>query len=156
MNINAYATLVYQSPYKGFNREAKKQKYGVSRDRLNPPIRGSIGKKREEFLLMGASQSPNKGFNSYQDHRELLRERKRSQSPYKGFNSLGKIQFSIKNNCLNPPIRGSIVSFELLQQGVKLSQSPYKGFNSWSNLKFGFKVKGNESQSPYKGFNRTR
>ena len=61
-------TALYQSPYKGFNREAKKQKYGVSNERINPPIRGSIDDSYNEMLKAFAEflyQSPYKGFNSF-------------------------------------------------------------------------------------------
>ena len=54
---------------------------------LNPPIRGSIGVHEfvEEANKSGIkSQSPYKGFNSWQ--LGILQRVELSQSPYKGFN----------------------------------------------------------------------
>ena len=84
MNINAYATLVYQSPYKGFNsgrigeagriQRSQSPYKGFNRDKkeekreknfcLNPPIRGSIENPEEGAFYVELSQSPYKGFNS--------------------------------------------------------------------------------------------
>ena len=61
----------YQSPYKGFNSRNNERVGYVSGNELslNPPIRGSIGVRKEERHEKYGSiryQSPYKGFNSIQ------------------------------------------------------------------------------------------
>ena len=78
MNINAYATLVSQSPYKGFNSFY------------------------EDLFLSGhsLSQSPYKGFNS--NERNKIKGVCKSQSPYKGFNSVNSFQLTVQPNVSIP------------------------------------------------------
>ena len=57
----------------------------------------------------------------------------KSQSPYKGFNSFERQVVAVKKQRLNPPIRGSIddMTGYPCKTSMYISyQSPYKGFNS--------------------------
>ena len=88
VNLKEYAVLS-QSPYTGFNRRIARKLLRV-RARINPPIRGSIDRRR---LCV---KRDNGESNLY-------------QSPYTGFNRKGMEKNTEDFLSINPPIRGSIV-----------------------------------------------
>ena len=76
-----------QSPYKGFNSGDTPRVEFLPEDRINPPIRGSIGSSEKKATFSKRLyQSPYKGFNR-KFGTFLYRRTVMYQSPYKGFNS---------------------------------------------------------------------
>ena len=73
-----------QSPYKGFN-SFERQVVAVKKQRLNPPIRGSIVIRYKYCWYTYCLNPPIRGSIGSLNYETT--EEKTSQSPYKGFNS---------------------------------------------------------------------
>ena len=162
--ISNYLSRLNRESRSAFNYSLLIANYSFPQGRLNPPIRGSIEQDNALFENYNHKRQICQGRSSpfYQKNCDIFVCVKNVfnstlHSPHSTpVNNSSTAPLSRKaNEHFNPPIRGSIVGFQVKgNDWGDMYQSPYKGFNSWSNLKFGFKVKGNESQSPYKGFNR--
>ena len=104
---------MYQSPYKGFNRNKKMEDFMIKQvEGINPPIRGSIAKNCLTIYtpMTDRINPPIRGSIDEQFGNTFVEEGTTTmyQSPYKGFNRI-YMEISLRGfNGINPPIRGSI------------------------------------------------